>query len=77
MMSELSCLLFLFIHITLSMPPVDMVITHISFHRYEIYYKRFRSIFKIPYYPLPAYYLPGNHDTGYVSLCPIPILSNH
>lgn len=36
------------------------------FHRYESYYARFKSIFSFPYSPLPVYYIPGNHDTGYV-----------
>ncbi|KIM92101.1 hypothetical protein PILCRDRAFT_810120 [Piloderma croceum F 1598] len=33
-------------------------------HEYKTYHKRFRNMFKIPYYPMAAYYLPGNHDTG-------------
>ena len=29
--------------------------------RYESYHKQFWNTFKIPYYPMSPYYLPGNH----------------
>lgn len=45
--------------------PCSPVLNVVRF-RYETYYARFKSIFKLPHSPLPVYYIPGNHDTGYV-----------
>lgn len=41
--------------------------------RYETYYQRFRSIFKA-YKNVPQYFIPGNHDIGYVRF-PFSVLS--
>jgi DNA repair exonuclease SbcCD nuclease subunit len=36
------------------------------FIRYEQYYRRFNAIFYLPS-GIPAYFIPGNHDIGYIS----------
>lgn len=36
--------------------------SHFICHRYEAYYRRFRSIFSTV--DVPVYYIPGNHDVG-------------
>lgn len=37
----------------------------ISQFRYESYYRRFKSIFRLDS-GIPQYFIPGNHDTGCV-----------
>lgn len=41
--------------------------TRLTLSRYEAYYERYRDIFKMDERVVPTYYLPGNHDIGYVS----------
>lgn len=52
--------------------PAELVALMMS-HRYEGYQQRFQRIFR-PNQPSPTYYIPGNHDVGFVFDVPLAVL---